>query len=68
MKKALTILSVAFFAFALSSCEKCATCTTTEDDPNATSTVRETEICGNGREYTDQVTIYERTNWTCTEN
>lgn len=68
MKNALTILSFALFAFTLSSCEKCATCTTTEDDPNATSSERVTEICGRGREYTDQVTIYERTNWTCTEN
>lgn len=65
MKKTLTIVLFAAAGFSLNSCERCATCTTVEDDPTATSETRTTEICGQGRDFTDQVTIYERTNWEC---
>ena len=68
MKKSLTILSFALLALTFESCEKCATCTTFEEDPNATTTERVAEICGRGRDFTDQVTVYERTNWECVEN
>lgn len=68
MKRLIAAAIIAFAFVSLESCEKCATCVTTEDDPNATEDSRTTEICGRGRNYSDQITIYERTNWECTEN
>lgn len=67
MKKLFTASIIAIAAFGIQSCEKCATCTTIEEDPNINSDTRTTEVCGRGREYTDQITIYERSNWECTE-
>lgn len=67
MKRTFTLLSVAALAFAFTSCEKCATCTTISDDPQTEGEELQTDVCGVGREYTDQVTIYERNNWTCSE-
>jgi hypothetical protein len=68
MKKLITASILATALFGFQSCEKCASCVTAEDDPNALSETRTTEICGRGRNYTDQVTIFERSNWECTEN
>jgi len=68
MRTALLSISAALYIFALSSCEKCATCTTTSDDPQTQGETLTTEVCGTGKEYTDQIEIYERTNWTCSEN
>ena len=68
MKKFFTASILASALFGFQSCEKCATCKSVEDDPNALSETRTTEICGRGRNYTDQVTIYERSNWECNEN
>ena len=68
MKKIILLSATVLSTFGFMSCERCATCTTFEDDPNAIQDERTTEICGRGRQYTDQVTIYERTNWECAEN
>lgn len=68
MKRALTILSAAALTFAFTSCEKCAVCTTVSDDPLTEGETITQEVCGVGREYTDQITIYERNDWTCDES
>jgi len=70
MKKALFFAAILVSVASMNACKKCSTCTTTEDDPivNPDSLTRTTEFCGRGRNYTDQVTIYESQNWKCTEN
>mgnify|MGYP000129380626 CR=1 FL=1 len=68
MKRVFTLLGMAAALFAFSSCEKCATCTSISDDPYTYGEELTNEVCGRGREYSDQITIYERTNWECVEN
>lgn len=53
--------------FATTSCEKCATCTTTSDDPATFGEKITEEVCGRGRAYDDQIKIYEQS-WDCTAN
>lgn len=67
MKRPFTILALLSLTLFFSSCEKCATCTSVSDDPQTEGQTITSEVCGVGREYTDQVEIYERTNWECTE-
>ena len=68
MRTALLSFAAALYLIALTGCEQCATCTTVSDDPQTVGQTLSTEVCGTGKEYTDQVEIYERNNWTCSEN
>ena len=69
MKRVFTILICATGLAALStSCQKCATCTTTSDDPATFGEPITQEVCERGRNYDDMIIIYERGAWTCTEN
>ena len=48
--------------FAFSACQKCSDCTFVENGETTT-----TEVCNNGRSYTDQIDQFEKAGWTCTE-
>lgn len=66
MKRLFTILAVGASLAALStSCQKCAVCTTTSDDPATFGETITEDVCGRGRNYDDLVKIYERGAWTC---
>ena len=65
MKRLFTLLGISAALMLTSSCEKCATCTSVSDDPLTAGETLTDEICGIGRDYDDQVTIYERANWDC---
>lgn len=66
MKSLFVLAAVVLISF--TGCERCATCTTVSDDPQTEGETITQEVCGRGRDYTDQKAIYEGTNWTCIEN
>ncbi|MEZ4720637.1 MAG: hypothetical protein R2813_02030 [Flavobacteriales bacterium] len=68
MKQLFTTLLVLAVITAFTSCKTCGTCTNVSDDPQDSVDVITDEFCGRGREYSDWVTIHERTDWECTEN
>lgn len=63
----MTILSAIALVALVSSCEKCSTCTSVSDDPQSFGEELIDEVCGTGRDYDDQIEIYERSGWDCTE-
>ncbi|MEX2596424.1 MAG: hypothetical protein WEC59_05785 [Salibacteraceae bacterium] len=65
MNKLFTLLFSAAFILFLSSCEKCSTCTSVSDDPQTMGEQITDEVCGTGKNYSDQIEIYERTGWDC---
>jgi hypothetical protein len=67
MNKVYTFILCAISAIAFSSCEKCSICTTTSEDPETFGQVIDDKVCGTGRDYDDQLEIYSRSNWECTE-
>jgi hypothetical protein len=67
MNKVYTFIFCAISAVAFTSCEKCSTCTTISEDPETLGETITDEICGRGRDYDDQLEIYTRSNWDCTE-
>lgn len=68
MRTAILTFSAALYIFAMASCEKCATCTSVSDDPQTSGETLTDEVCGTGKEYEDKIEIYERSDWTCTED
>ena len=68
MNKLLHFNALHISVIAFSSCEKCSTCTTTSEDPETFGTVITDEVCGSGRDYDDQIEIYNTANWDCVEN
>jgi hypothetical protein len=69
MKRLFTLMICGTALAALStSCQQCATCTTTSDDPATLGENMTEEVCARGRNYDDLIKIYERGAWTCTAN
>lgn len=68
MHKVITLFSALALVVLVSSCEQCSTCTSVSDDPQTFDETLTDEVCGTGRDYDDQIEIYERSGWECTEN
>jgi hypothetical protein len=68
MKKVFVLGLVAAVGIAFSSCEKCATCTSISEHPATFGDELTEQVCGKGRNYEDNITIYTRSGWECAEN
>lgn len=69
MKKLITITVAVVTLISLNSCKKCSTCTiNTYSSKTAADTTLTSEFCGSGNVYKDELSVYEKNNWVCTEN
>lgn len=68
MHKVFTLFSTIALVVLVSSCEQCATCTSVSDDPLTLGETLTDDVCGNGRDYNDQIEVYTRSGWDCAEN
>ena len=68
MRRLAEVLFLGFLMAGISSCKRCATCTSTVTDPYAsvgdTITV---DFCERGHVYDNQLETYERSGWLCVE-
>ena len=64
MKKAFYLLCASALML-MTSCDKCATCTSTD---TVTGEALEEEFCDTGHSYDNTLKVYEDNNWNCTED